>query len=69
MKKIALILIYVWFSILLTILIYKYEIRISILPKCAWIWFYSYYDSKENKCKCYNWYELKNRFCQKKENF
>ena len=32
-----------------------------MLSKCAWQWFYIYYDNKDNMCKCHNGY-LRNKW-------
>ena len=43
---------------------YRDNLHIKILPRCAWMWFYSYYDNNDKKCKCYNWYYM-NKWCKK----
>ena len=38
------------------ILVFKYDFKIRMLPKCAWQGFYAYYDNEDKMCKCYRWY-------------
>ncbi len=49
-----------WFFIVymfwVSILIFKYDFKIKMLPICAGQWCYVYYDNEAQMCKCYNWY-------------
>ena len=59
-----------WIYLILSIIIvYSFDIKIRMLPICAWIWFYSYYDNDSWKCECYRWYVMKNRVCKKSIGF
>lgn len=49
-----------WFFIVyifwVSILMLKYDMKIRMTPICMGQWFYSFYDNKDNICKCFNWY-------------
>jgi hypothetical protein len=62
-EKIIISLILIISTILSYILVEKYDFKMRMLPKCAWMWFYSYFDDETWKCSCYWWYVLKNRAC------
>lgn len=59
MQRILIISFLVIYMFWVYILIFKYDFKIRMLPKCVGQWFYVYYDNKDKKCKCYNWYERK----------
>jgi len=50
-----------WFFVVymfwVSILIFKYDSKGGMIPRCAWQWFYVYYDNKDQMCKCYRWYK------------